>query len=164
MDESRGAYFGQPSFVHRQPPGVNMLTISDSLLRTLTAHLEAAYPNEGAGLLLGTASENGKAVDAILTLENRWEGAEQYHRFLLSPQDMLAGEKEAARRGLDVIGIFHSHPDHPAEPSGFDRDWALPWYSYIITTVEGGRAVRHRSWRLRDDRSAYDEEDIQLTG
>lgn len=140
-----------------------MLTISDSLLRALTAHLEAAYPNEGAGLLLGAAVNGGKDVRAILPLENRWDGAEQYHRFLLSPQDMLAGEQEAARRGLDVIGVFHSHPDHPAEPSGFDRDWALPWYAYLITTVEQGRAVRHRAWRLREDRSAYDEETIHLT-
>jgi proteasome lid subunit RPN8/RPN11 len=140
-----------------------MLTISDSLLSTLATHLEAAYPNEGAGLLLGAAVNGSKEVRAILPLENRWEGNEQHHRFLLTAQDMLAGEREAARRGLDIIGIFHSHPDHPAEPSGFDRDWALPWYSYIITTVEGGHAVRHRSWLLRDDRSAYDEEDIRIT-
>ena len=77
---------------------------------------------------------------------------------------MLHGETEAARRGLDVIGIFHSHPDHPAEPSGFDRDWALPWYSYIITTVEQGRAVRSRSWLLKEDHSGYDEETIQIIG
>lgn len=124
--------------------------------------MEAAYPNEGAGLLLGTAAAGGKTVTAILALENRWDGAEQYHRFLLTPQDMLRGEQEAGRRGLDVVGIFHSHPDHPAEPSGFDRDWALPWYSYIITTVTKAGAVRSRSWLLKDDRSGYDEETIVL--
>ena len=99
---------------------------------------------------------------AVLTLENRWEGAEQYHRFLLTPQDMLRGEQEAARQGLDVIGIFHSHPDHPAEPSGFDRDWALPWYSYLITTVAHGRAARSRAWQLQDDRSGYIEERLAV--
>lgn len=139
-----------------------MLTIPQAVLRELEAHLEAAYPNEGAGLLLGEATADGKAVRAILALANRWEGAEQYHRFLLTPQDMLAGEQAAARRGLDVVGIFHSHPDHPAEPSGFDREWALPWYSYIITTVAQGRATRSRSWQLQADRSAYDEEDIAV--
>jgi proteasome lid subunit RPN8/RPN11 len=141
-----------------------MLTISASLLSTLATHLEAAYPNEGAGLLLGAAGNGSKEVRAILPLENRWEGEAhaKRHRFLLTSQDMLAGEQEAARRGLEVIGIFHSHPDHPAEPSGFDRDWALPWYSYLITTVAQGRAVRHRSWLLRDDRSQYDEEDILI--
>jgi proteasome lid subunit RPN8/RPN11 len=127
-------------------------------LRELEAHLAAAYPNEGAGLLLGTANETGKQVTVVLPLANRWEGTEQYHRFLLTPQDMLHGEKEAATRGLDVIGIFHSHPDHPAEPSGFDQEWALPWYSYLITTVAEGRATHTRSWQLKEDRSGYTEE------
>jgi proteasome lid subunit RPN8/RPN11 len=141
-----------------------MLTISPDLLRSLEAHLEAAYPNEGAGLLLGGAENGGKRVDAILPLENRWEGEAhaKRHRFLLTPQDMLRGEQEAARRGVDVIGVFHSHPDHPGEPSGFDREWALPWYSYLITTVADGRATRSRAWQLKEDRSAYDEEDLTL--
>lgn len=137
-----------------------MLTIASDVLHELEAHLEAAYPNEGAGLLLGEAEAGSKRVVAVLPLANSWNGAEQYHRFLLTPEDMLRGEQEAGRRGLDVIGIFHSHPDHPAEPSGFDRDWALPWYSYIITTVEKGRATRSRSWLLKEDRSAYDEEPL----
>lgn len=139
-----------------------MLTINSAALKDIETHLEAAYPNEGAGLLLGSATPTGKQVQAILPLENRWEGDEQYHRFLLTAQDMLRGEQEAARRGLDVVGIFHSHPDHPAEPSGFDRDWALPWYSYIITTVAQGQTARHRSWSLKEDRSAYDEELIEI--
>jgi proteasome lid subunit RPN8/RPN11 len=140
-----------------------MLAIKRDALKTLEAHLVAAYPNEGAGLLLGMADGAGKRVQAVLPLENRWEGSEQYHRFLLGPQDMLRGEQEAARRGLDVIGIFHSHPDHPAEPSGFDQDWALPWYSYVITTVAQGQATRHRSWLLKADRSGYDEEEFLIS-
>lgn len=139
-----------------------MLTISPTILRELEAHLESAYPNEGAGLLLGQAAPDGKQVRAILALANRWDGAEQHHRFLLTAEDMLAGEREAARRGWDVVGIFHSHPDHPAEPSGFDREWALPWYSYVITTVAQGRAVRSRSWLLLPDRSGYDEETMSV--
>jgi proteasome lid subunit RPN8/RPN11 len=139
-----------------------MLTISAETLKALEAHGESAYPAEGAGLLFGTNNGDGnKTVADILPLANRWEAEEQYHRFLITPPDMLRGEQAAARRGLDVIGVFHSHPDHPAEPSGFDRDWALPFYSYIITTVEKGAATRSRSWLLKEDRSAYDEETIQ---
>lgn len=139
-----------------------MLTINSQILRALEAHLEAAYPNEGAGLLLGSAVNGGKQVETILPLANRWDGAEQHHRFLLTPQDMLSGEREAARRGQDVIGVFHSHPDHPAEPSGFDRDWAWPWYSYIITTVTDHKATVSRSWLLKEDRSGYDEEKLEI--
>lgn len=137
-----------------------MLKIPATILRALQVHGEAAYPNEGAGLLLGSATLDGKAVAGILPLANRWEAEEQHHRYLITPQDMLTGEQEAARRGQDVIGIFHSHPDHPAEPSGMDRDWALPWYSYIITTIADRRATVSRAWLLREDRSAFDEEDI----
>lgn len=139
-------------------------TITAAAYLELSAHLEAAYPNEGAGLLLGTADGEDRAVTAVLTLPNRWDGDEQYHRFLLTPQDMLAGEHEAARRGLDVIGIFHSHPDHPAEPSGFDRDWALPWYVYTISRVSDGRLDHTRAWRLRDDRTGYTEDTFSIIG
>lgn len=139
-------------------------TITAAAYLTLSAHLEAAYPNEGAGLLLGTTDGDERHVTAVLTLPNRWDGDEQYHRFLLTPQDMLAGEQEAARRGLDVIGIFHSHPDHPAEPSGFDRDWALPWYVYTISRVSDGRLDHTRAWRLRDDRTGYTEDTFSIIG
>jgi proteasome lid subunit RPN8/RPN11 len=138
-----------------------MLVIPPTVLRAIHAHGEAAYPNEGAGLLLGQAADGGKAVVDILPLDNEWEAGEQYHRYLITAEDMLRAEDEAARRGLDVLGIFHSHPDHVAEPSTMDRDWALPWYSYVITSVQKSKAVGSRSWLLRDDRSAFDEEPIQ---
>ena len=73
---------------------------------------------------------------------------------------MLRGENDASRLGLDVIGVFHSPPDHPNRPSEFDREWALPWYSYVITSVQSGNAVESRSWRLCEDRSAFNEEQI----
>jgi proteasome lid subunit RPN8/RPN11 len=139
-----------------------VLALPPALLRAIQTHGEAAYPNEGAGLLLGTAGVEGKTLAAILPIPNQWEAEEQYHRFLITPEDMLRGEQEAARRGLDVIGIFHSHPDHVAVPSGFDRDWALPWYSYIITSVQQARAVETRSWLLREDRSGFNEEPLSV--
>jgi proteasome lid subunit RPN8/RPN11 len=138
-----------------------MLIIPDTVLHSIHTHGEAAYPNEGAGLLLGQAADGAKTVVDILPLDNEWEAGEQYHRYLITPQDMLRGENEAARRGLDVIGVFHSHPDHVAEPSNMDRDWALPWFSYMITSVQTAKAVVSRSWLLRDDRTAFDEETIQ---
>lgn len=138
-----------------------MLTLTPEVLRAIQSHGEAAYPNEGAGLLLGMATTDGKNVADMLPLANEWQADEQYHRYMITPQDMLRGENEAARRGLDVVGIFHSHPDHPAEPSMMDRDWALPFFSYVITSVQKAQAVVSRAWRLREDRSAFDEETIQ---
>ena len=138
-----------------------MLIIAPSILRAIQSHGETAYPNEGAGLLLGRAADGDKTLVDILPLANEWEAGEQYHRYMITPQDMLRGENEAARRGLDVVGIFHSHPDHVAEPSTMDRDWAWPWYSYVITSVQKAKAAGSHSWLLRDDRSAFDEETIQ---
>jgi proteasome lid subunit RPN8/RPN11 len=137
------------------------LILSPEILRAIQAHGEGAYPNEGAGFLLGRQSGAAKTVTATMPLENKWDAAGQYHRFELSSQDWLAAEAECDRQGLDWIGCFHSHPDHPAMPSEFDRDHALPWFSYIITSIEGGRAVVSRAWLLADDRSAFAEEEIE---
>jgi proteasome lid subunit RPN8/RPN11 len=69
---------------------------------------------------------------------------------------------KAAELGVDLIGVFHSHPDCPNVPSEFDREWAQPFFSYVITRVDEGKAVSHRSWRLAEDRSKYDEEEIEM--
>jgi proteasome lid subunit RPN8/RPN11 len=137
------------------------LEISAELLDQIHAHGEEAYPGEGAGFMLGNADGDLRVVSAILKLPNARKESARHNRYLLTPQDVLRSEQEAANRGLDVIGVFHSHPDHPNEPSEFDRDWAMPWFSYIITNVNDGKAVGSRSWRLTDDRSAFDEEPIQ---
>jgi proteasome lid subunit RPN8/RPN11 len=138
------------------------LEISPQLLDEIHAHSEAAYPAEGAGFMLGSANGDLRRVTAILKLPNAREEAAQHNRYLLTPQDVLHSEQEAARRDLDVIGVFHSHPDHPNQPSEFDREWALPWFSYIITSVNGGQAAGSRSWRLTDDRTAFVDETIQV--
>ena len=138
------------------------LEISLELLDQIHAHGEEAYPGEGAGFMLGTANKNSRVVIAILKLPNAREESARHNRYLLTPQSVLRSEQEAAKLGLDVIGVFHSHPDHPNQPSEFDREWAMPWFSYIITRVQSGRAAGSRSWRLTDDRSAFVEEIIKI--
>jgi proteasome lid subunit RPN8/RPN11 len=76
---------------------------------------------------------------------------------------MMQAEDMADGEDWDVIGIFHSHPDHPPRPSDFDLQWALPWYSYLITGVHAGRAGESRAWQLRDDRSGMFEQQIRIT-
>ena len=138
------------------------LEITTDLLKQIHQHGENAYPGEGAGFLLGNSSTDTRVVTAILELSNAREESAQHNRYLLTPQDMLRSEQEAARLGLDVIGVFHSHPDHPNQPSEFDREWAMPWFSYIITSVKQGTAAGSRSWRLSDDRAQFTEESIQV--
>ncbi len=139
------------------------LLISSQLLENIHAHGESAYPEEGAGLLLGTAIGGQKQVTQILALANSREESARHNRYLLTPQDYLRGEQEADRLGLDVLGVFHSHPDHPNRPSEFDRDWAMPWFSYLITSVQAGQAVESRSWLLTEDRSQFSEEQIMVS-
>ena len=137
-----------------------MLQITSQLLKQVHARGESTYPDEGAGLLLGRADGDTRRVIAILEMTNARKKSARRSRYLITPQEMLGAEREASRRGLDVLGVFHSHPDHPSRPSEFDREWALPWFSYLITSVQDGSAVQSLSWRLQDDRSEFIEEEI----
>jgi len=137
-----------------------MLQITSQLLKQVHARGESAYPDEGAGLLLGRTDGDTRRVIAILEMTNARKKSARRSRYLITPQDMLGAEREASRRGLDVLGVFHSHPDHPSRPSEFDREWALPWFSYLITSVQDGSAAQSLSWRLQDDRSEFIEEEI----
>jgi proteasome lid subunit RPN8/RPN11 len=139
------------------------LLISSQLLENIHTHGESSYPEEGAGLLLGSVIGEQKQVTRILSLANSREEGARHNRYLLTPQDYLRGEQEADRLGLDVLGVFHSHPDHPNRPSEFDRDWAMPWFSYLITSVQAGQAVESRSWLLTEDRSHFSEEQILVS-
>lgn len=136
------------------------LQITSLLLKQVHALGESAYPDEGAGLLLGRTDDNTRQVIAILEMSNARKKSARRSRYLITPRDMLRAEREASRRGLDVLGVFHSHPDHPNRPSEFDREWALPWFSYLITSVQDGSAVQSLSWRLQEDFSEFIEEEI----
>jgi proteasome lid subunit RPN8/RPN11 len=139
------------------------LEIPQNLLEQIHTHGEEAYPEEGAGLLLGSSNGSTRVVRAVLELTNAREDAARHNRYLLTAQDMMRGEDEAIRLGMDIIGVFHSHPDHPSRPSEFDLEWAMPWFSYVITSVNNGRAVESRSWRLSSNRREFTEEVLQVS-
>jgi proteasome lid subunit RPN8/RPN11 len=124
-------------------------------------HGEASYPNEGAGFLLGASDGEVTRVEVVLTVENRWDPATQATRYLLEPRDWMQAEDEADARSLAVVGIFHSHPDHPPRPSQFDLDMALPNLAYLITSVRGGKAEETLAWRLGRDRNGFIEENLE---
>ena len=135
-----------------------MLVVPEHLMEQINAHVEKAYPEEGAGFLIG---EEGQ-VREIVALSNAREDGARLNRFLFTPEDYLQAELRAEGRGLSLIGVFHSHPDCPNVPSDYDREWAQPSFSYIITRVDQGKAVNSRSWKLLEDRSKYEEEEIQI--
>lgn len=135
-----------------------MLKISKELTTRMEAHLEKAYPGEGAGFLLGVDGN----VNDVLLMENAREEEARHNRFLLTPEDYLNAEMKAMELGMDLIGVFHSHPDCPNVPSEYDREWAQPFFSYIISRVDNGKTVSHRSWKLLEDRTKYEEEEIKI--
>lgn len=125
------------------------------------AHLCRAYPEEGCGVLLGRDDGAGRTVERVIALDNVREG-ERERRYLIAPQQILAAEREARGLGLDVIGFFHSHPDHPARPSAFDLEHAWPFYSYVIASVERGRIADTTSWRLDPERARFEPETLSI--
>src|SRR5512138_2858383 len=136
-----------------------MLVVPNRLIEQMNVHVEKAYPEEGAGFLIGEGDE----VREILALSNSREDGARHNRFLFTPGDYLNAELKAEALGLSLIGVFHSHPDCPNVPSDYDREWAQPFFSYIITRVDEGKAVNNRSWKLLEDRSKYEEEEIKIT-
>ncbi|MBI5838782.1 MAG: M67 family metallopeptidase [Chloroflexi bacterium] len=138
-----------------------MLQISNAILARIHRNGEEAYPEEGAGFLLG-ADGDERNVTEIFALPNSREDIARHNRYLITPEDYLKAELTADRLGLSLIGVFHSHPDHPNRPSEFDREWAQPFFSYVITSVDEGKAIESRSWRLAEDRSQFTEEKIIL--
>jgi len=121
-----------------------------------------AYPDECCGILFGSEEDGGHAVKALKPIKNARESGERYHRFLITAEDMMQAELEARKLGLEIVGFCHSHPDHPAVPSDYDRDHALPFYHYIILRVAKGKPEEMTDWRLRLSREAFDSDELKI--
>jgi proteasome lid subunit RPN8/RPN11 len=147
------------------------LGISAELAEKIREHGIETYPYECCGALLGTDYDGlandpnqesrkvSREVLSLFSLVNRRDDSPR-NRFAVTADDVREAEKAASAQGLEVIGWYHSHPDHPAKPSDFDRDHAWPWYSYIIVSVHTGVPQDMTSWRLKDDRTGFSEEKI----
>lgn len=133
------------------------LTITPAVDQAIRQHGTEAYPNECCGALYGS---NGSVTDTFALPNVTEEGPRR--RFRVSDKDYMKTERRASELGAELLGFYHSHPDHPARPSQYDLDHALPTFSYIIVSVRGGTPEDMTSWRLRDDRSAFDPEDLAV--
>jgi proteasome lid subunit RPN8/RPN11 len=129
-------------------------------IEQIKLHGEKTYPEECGGLLLGEVEGGVRVVREVLSLENIRKDS-RHNRVELDPLDYSKAEREAGKRGLGVWGYYHSHPNHPAVPSGFDLDHApFTEWSYLVVSVREGKAREVRAWTLREDRSQFDEEEI----
>ncbi|GIV10298.1 MAG: hypothetical protein KatS3mg019_2389 [Fimbriimonadales bacterium] len=137
------------------------LILSPEAAADIRAHAREEYPHECCGALLGIEQSETRAITQIIRLAN--ERADQRERrFYVSPQQVLMAEWQARAAGLSLLGFYHSHPDHPAVPSDYDREHALPYYSYPIVSVRQGEPTELRSWRLQEDRIGFDEETVAV--
>ena len=138
-----------------------MIAILETRMAEIRVHGERDYPHECCGLLLGTfIKEGAKVCLEIYPISNAREEEAKRNRFLIRPEELMRGEKYARSKDLEVVGFYHSHPDHPAVPSAYDLEHAWPVYSYVVIAVANGRAGDLRSWEMQADRSRFHEEEI----
>jgi proteasome lid subunit RPN8/RPN11 len=139
------------------------LSLHEGVAAAIRAHGVETYPDECCGALFGPAPGGSGGTDKVVTaafaLPNTTEEGPR-RRFLVRPRDYQEAERRAAELGAELLGFYHSHPDHPARPSQYDLDHAWPFFSYIIVSVRAGVPESMTSWRLRDDRSGFDPEDL----
>jgi proteasome lid subunit RPN8/RPN11 len=139
------------------------LQLPASLARQIEKEGSAAYPNECCGIMYGKDGPAGRVVETIEAVPNVFDEVERYHRFSISPQQLMAAEKKAGDAGRLVLGFYHSHPDHPARPSEYDRQHAWPFYSYVIVAISKGEAVDMTSWLLDEQTETFSRQDIVET-
>jgi len=139
-----------------------VILITEPQQAEIRRHGEAEYPHECCGLLIGRFDEGGrKVVTEIYPVSNAREEQARHNRSLILPEELMRGERHARELKLDVVGNYHSHPDHPAIPSSFDLEHAWPTWSYVIVSVKQGKAIDLLSWELEADRSRFNEEKIE---
>ena len=135
------------------------LTAPSSEMSKLHEHAEEGYPHEVVGILAGNR-ETGELVKVLPLVNERADSA--HNRYKVSGLILMRAEQALEAEGHDILGYYHSHPDHPSQYSDYDRDHALPNMSYVIVSVLNGAVADTASWRLKEDRSAMDSESIQL--
>ena len=125
----------------------------------------AAYPNECCGLLIGRDVDGSRLVDRIVPMKNTFDAGEQFHRFTIDPLAQVRAEEAAAAEGKAHVGYYHSHPDHPAQPSEYDRTHVPPWsyYSHVIVAIEKGKPAAMTAWMLNEQSEQFDPQQIERT-
>ena len=140
-----------------------MIRIGGEAWQVMRAHAEAIFPNECCGAMLGRNDGETKHVTVALPLENVHAGP-RVTRYELRPEDLLRAEKEARGRGMDLIGIFHSHPNHDAYFSETDLKNSCTWYSFVVLSVKDGQFDHAKSFLPNMEQTEAPEEALDLPG
>ena len=136
-----------------------MIRIESEPWAAMVAHARQAYPDECCGAMLGSAGDGAKTVRAAMPLENAFEGP-RATRYELRPQDLMAADRAARERGLELIGIYHSHPDCDAYFSATDLKHSCPWYSFVVLSIRNGEFHHANSWLPNLDQTAAGKEEL----
>jgi len=135
-----------------------MIEIAGTLMEDIRDHGREAYPEECCGALLGRGGDPAR-VSRVERIENS-RGSERVRRYEVSPEDYRRLEALAEAKGLDLLGFYHSHPDHPAAPSAYDREHAFPFFHYLVCAVASGRPGEVTAWALSEERGDFEREEI----
>ncbi|HEX3743080.1 MAG TPA: M67 family metallopeptidase [Bryobacteraceae bacterium] len=136
-----------------------MIRIESEPWAEMVAHARETYPNECCGAMLGSTDGEQKVVHAAIRLQNAFEGA-QAARYELRPEDLLAADKAARERKMDLIGIYHSHPDCDAYFSKTDLQNSCPWYSFVVLSIQKGEFHHANSWLPNFDQTEAAKEEL----
>ncbi len=140
------------------------MEIDRAVIEAIRRDLAAVYPLEGCGFLMGTPRTDGRAVVSrqLRVPNERVVDGGAANRYLIPPEAFLTAERDATALGLNIVGTYHSHPDVPARPSGYDREHAWPSYRYLIVSVVQGTVREERVWQLREDRSGFVDHGLRV--
>lgn len=138
-----------------------MIEIKKNHIDQIKEHAQKDYPYECCGILLGKFENGEKTVTQVLEISNEKEEENRHNRYLIPSSKILETELYSIKNGLDIVGFYHSHPDHSAVPSAYDVEHALPVYSYLIVSVYAAKAVDFTISVLSADRSKFEKELIK---
>jgi len=144
-----------------------VIRLSKGQEAAIREHGETEFPHECCGVILGDLEEDAahnteaRVVRELRPLSNVHEEGHE-RRYLVSPDEMFALLREERKTGRKILGFYHSHPDHPAQPSVYDREWASPWYTYIIVSVLKRKSDLMTAWRLDDNRENFSAEEVEI--
>lgn len=138
----------------------NSLHMPQTVYDEIIAHAKDSYPNECCGVLVGGCYKGRRVFECHRVTNINIDRA--MDRYVIDPKELNLIDKMSRVQGMDIVGFYHSHPDHPAKPSETDREWGQPGYSYVIVSVKGGKEVQVRSWSFDHESEPFSEEKLRV--